>query len=111
MRITAFAGFFAFLVFINAAPVVHAQDLDVSNIDQSTMVVAFNDNATATQPSLAKPKAKKHVTIYTVKDGDSLTEIAKKYKTSWQRIYDKNKKISEPNIIQPGDKIIIPGKK
>jgi LysM repeat protein len=46
----------------------------------------------------------------TVKRGDSLSKIAKKHKTEWRRIYDANKKIKDPNIINPGDKLRIPKK-
>lgn len=47
--------------------------------------------------------------IYTVKAGDNLSKIAKKYNTTWQKIYEKNKKIigSNPNIIRIGQKLEI----
>ena len=47
--------------------------------------------------------------IYIVKKGDTLSKIAKKYNTTWQKIYNKNKNIigKNPNLIIPGQKIII----
>ena len=47
--------------------------------------------------------------IYVVKKGDNLTKIAKKYNTTWQYIYNKNKKTigSNPNLIYPGQKLYI----
>lgn len=47
--------------------------------------------------------------IYTVKKGDNLTKIAKKYNTTWQNIYNKNKNIigNNPNLIYPGQKLYI----
>jgi LysM repeat protein len=40
--------------------------------------------------------------------GDNLTKIAAAYNTTWQRIYDANPNISDPNIIDPGDQLRIP---
>ena len=45
---------------------------------------------------------------YTVKKGDTLSKIAKKYHTSWKRIYELNRsRISDPNLIFPGQKLLI----
>lgn len=46
-------------------------------------------------------------TIHIVKRGETLTSIAKKYKTTWQRIYNANPDIVNPNLIFPGQKLII----
>ena len=48
-------------------------------------------------------------TTYTVKKGDNLTSIAKKYYTTWQKIYENNKDIigNDPNLIKPGQVLII----
>ena len=58
------------------------------------------------------PKPKKQRT-YVVKRGDCLWNIAKKYYgkgSQWPKIYNKNKKVigSNPNLIFPGQKFIIP---
>lgn len=47
--------------------------------------------------------------IYIVQPGDNLTEIAKKYNTNWEKIYQDNKDIigSNPNIITVGQELII----
>ncbi|MFI3261136.1 MAG: LysM peptidoglycan-binding domain-containing protein [bacterium] len=47
--------------------------------------------------------------IYTVKSGDTLSSIAKKYNVQWLSIYNENKSIigSNPNLIKPGQKLII----
>lgn len=44
------------------------------------------------------------VQTYTVKKGDTLSGIASKYRTTWQKIYDKNKDVigDNPNLIKPG---------
>ncbi len=48
--------------------------------------------------------------IYEVKSGDSLSKIAKNYPgMTWQKIFEANKEtIKNPDLIHPGQKIIIP---
>lgn len=48
---------------------------------------------------------------YTVKQGDNLSTIAKKYGTTWQKIYNANKSTigSNANLIYAGTKLTIPG--
>lgn len=59
-------------------------------------------------PGKNEPKAES----YTVKSGDSLWNIAKKYYgdgSKWQKIYDANKsKIKSPSLIYPGQVFTIP---
>lgn len=45
-------------------------------------------------------------TIYTVKSGDTLSGIAQKYKTTYQKIASDNN-IKNPNLIFPGKKLVI----
>jgi nucleoid-associated protein YgaU len=49
---------------------------------------------------------------YVIQNGDSLSKIAKRYYGNagdWQKIYQANKStIKDPNLIHPGQKIIIP---
>lgn len=47
-----------------------------------------------------------HETIYIVKNGDTLTAIAKKYNTTYQKIA-KDNNISNPNLIYPNQKLVI----
>ena len=56
-----------------------------------------------TSSSAATPKT------YTVKKGDTLSGIAAKYGTTWQKLYEKNKSVigSNPNLIYPGQVLTI----
>jgi LysM repeat protein len=46
-----------------------------------------------------------------VKQGDSLSKIAKKAKlSSWRPLWDLNTKVAHPNLIYPGQKLLIPAK-
>ena len=60
----------------------------------------------------AKKPAEKTAQSYTVKRGDNLWNIAKKYYgkgSLWTKIYNANKgKIKNPNLIYPGQKFTIP---
>lgn len=59
------------------------------------------------KPKEAEPKIRPE-RLYKVRSGDSLTSIAKHYKTSTQRLYDANPKVKDPDAIKPGQKIRIP---
>jgi len=47
--------------------------------------------------------------VYVVKSGDTLSSIARKYNTTWQKIYEDNKSVigSNPNLIKAGQKLEI----
>jgi LysM repeat protein len=46
--------------------------------------------------------------MVTVAEGDTLTDIADTHQTTYVRIFDANDKISDPNLIYPGDQLRIP---
>ena len=60
-----------------------------------------------TKPEASKPTTTKKETKYTVKAGDTLSAIAKKYGTTYQELAKYNG-ISNPNIINVGQVIKIP---
>lgn len=49
------------------------------------------------------------IVTYTVQKGDTLSSIAEKYNTTWQKIYEQNKDVigDNPNLIYPGQVLII----
>jgi nucleoid-associated protein YgaU len=59
------------------------------------------------KPPVAPPVKKK---TYTVVKGDYLVKIARKYETTWQKLYEANKSVigSNPNLIYPGQVLTIP---
>lgn len=67
-----------------------------------------------TKPKPApEPKPKPKPKTYTVKNGDTLAGISRKFYDTpdkWKDIYDKNKKVigSNPNLIKAGMKLVIP---
>lgn len=61
---------------------------------------------TATAPVYANSQNPKQTV--TVKAGDTLSGIAKKHETTHQRLFNANKKLKNPDLIYPGQKIRIP---
>jgi surface antigen len=60
--------------------------------------------AETVQAETVKPDPKKHI----VGKNETLSKIAESYGTTWQRIFDKNIEIKNPNIISQGTKLVIP---
>jgi LysM repeat protein len=59
---------------------------------------------------VAAKTAQKHKQVV-VKQGDSLSKIAKQAKlASWRPVWDLNTKIKHPNLIYPGQKLLLPAK-
>lgn len=73
-------------------------------VDQPTTVLGVSETRPDTKP---KPKT------YTVKSGDNLSLISKRVygdSSKWRQIYEANKSVigSNPNLIKPGQQLVIP---
>jgi surface antigen len=112
MRISVLTGLFAcVLVFSLTSAKADAASIDLLTINSTEpaleQLLAVADTAqpiTVIEP-LPAPAV---VNEYTVVENETLTEIAKKFNTTWQRIYDKNVSIASPDIINPGEIVVIP---
>jgi LysM repeat protein len=71
-----------------------------------TVFVAVGPSAQAAEKPKDKPQSKTVV----VQSGDSLSKIAKKQKTTYLRLFYANEKITNPDLIYPGDKLRVPHK-
>ena len=80
------------------------------NLAKNTYFPKYSGAATTTSPTTITPQtpSKSSDTIYTVKSGDTLSAIAAKYGTTYQKLAEYNG-ISNPNNISVGQKIKIPG--
>lgn len=45
---------------------------------------------------------------YTVVAGDTLESLSEAHTTTWKRVWDKNPTMTHPDLIKPGDRLIIP---
>lgn len=57
-------------------------------------------------PKPVPPKVRTHI----VRSGETLSSIGARYKVTWQKIYNANKRVigSNPNMIKPGQRLTIP---
>jgi nucleoid-associated protein YgaU len=80
-------------------------------VPKEPVTPAPETKAVESKVETAKPKIE-DVTIYKVKYKDQLTEISRQHYGSfkeWKRIYEANKdKIKNPNLIFPGQELVIP---
>ncbi len=88
--------------------------INLASLTMAGMVMAAGSPPAPPQhqvyATMAQPKHHK-ITKITVIEGENLSQIASKYKTTWRRIFDANKRIEDPDVINPGDKLRIPDKK
>lgn len=74
----------------------------------ATLVLFGGDTAKAKSDTTEKKEVKK--VVVTVKAGDTLSAIATKHNTSYIRLFNANESIVDPDVIDIGDKIRVPGK-
>jgi len=72
-------------------------------------VFIFINGASVKAEEINSSEKKKEV-YASVKSGDSLSKIATRHKSNYKRIFYANKKIKNPNLIFPGQKLRIPSK-
>ena len=77
-----------------------------SDKSSEVLIARANHEKTAEKP-VEKDSTPTEVYI-TVAAGDSLTSIATANNTTWTRIFDANESISNPNVLNPGEKLRIP---
>ena len=72
-------------------------------------IIYVNQKIRIPKESTPTPTPKPEAVTYTVVKGDNLSTIAKKYNTTWQKIYADNKQVigKNPNLIRPGQKLVI----
>lgn len=74
----------------------------------ATLVLFGGNTVEAKSEATVKNEAKK--VVVTVKAGDTLSDIAAKHDTSYIRLFNANESIVDPDVIDIGDKVRIPGK-
>jgi LysM repeat protein len=77
-----------------------------AGVSLASLLILISRGTTHAQ-SIKQENKPKNVYVV-IKKNDTLTKIAKKHNSSYVRIFNANKKIKNPNIIYPGDKLRIP---
>lgn len=88
------------------APTSKQADAATKPASQSVSKTADTSSTKKNEVPAKKPDATPQKV--TVKPGDSLDHIATGEHTTWVRLYDANDAISDPNLIYPGQTIVIP---
>jgi LysM repeat protein len=84
--------------------------LSVSVITQNppTTYVQAQEPSSSTPITRVEEESLKEVKEVVVRRGDTLSKIAKRHETTYQRLFDANEHIKDPDVINIGDKIRIP---
>jgi surface antigen len=120
MRKSVLTGIFACtLIFV--AQVERAEAIEIAsektNETTTSLVNIETMNETTVSPLLLMTEVKEEVvilpeekkpTIHTVAENETLSNIAKLYNTTWEKIYSKNIQLENPNIVNPGIQLTIP---
>ncbi|MBX4188517.1 LysM peptidoglycan-binding domain-containing protein, partial [Candidatus Saccharibacteria bacterium] len=67
-----------------------------------------NDNNTKSNKTVQIKQASEEKVYVMVNEGDTLDGIATAHQTTYNRLYDANTDIQDPNVIYPGEKVRIP---
>lgn len=121
MRIAVLTGLFACtLVFVGSTQTASASEADLlpvtpqANDSTALKLIAVADT---TQSDLLPVEGAQAVeieaeeplpTTHTIKENETLSDIAKLYDTTWQRLYDKNTSIDNPDVVEVGTELDIP---
>ncbi len=76
----------------------------------AALSLALIGSSTYATDGQSTTKSKPKSTVVTVKAGDTLASIAKKYHTTYVKLFNANKSIANPDVIDVGDKIRVPKK-
>lgn len=101
MRLTALVAAVFAVVFTTVAASPAAFAASKNQIAQNTKETKTTQTA---QP--AKPAVEPVYVV--VQEGDYLSKIASEHNTTYQRIFDANEEVANPDLIHPGQKLRIP---
>ena len=114
MRKTAvLAGLFlCAAIFLATKSTAHAESVSViipanttsKHLSAETVIEVVNAQNEQKEAEAQKAQQEEYV----IANGDTLTTIANKYQTTWQRMYAKNVHIADPNVITAGVKLVVP---
>ncbi len=114
MRMTAYLAAIATSVLIFSAHTAKAGALSPAELaleDSPTVLKQLSIDVAEVeklQDQIAEEAVPSEPESYIIKEGDSLSKIAKEFDTTWVKLYFKNENISHPDQLEVGINIIIP---
>ncbi len=117
MRKSVLAGLFVCAIFFGTTSKSSAFELESIQTKPEANKAVLLASATVKDPLVIKEKDQKaeekqdkQQKVHKIAEKETLSTIAKKYETTWKKVYDKNENIKNPDIINPGEEIVIPEK-
>lgn len=86
------------------APSVVLEDAPTTVVDKLAVLELVQQQTIKQEAPAPPPPPVEHI----VNNGETLVAVADKHQTTWQRLFSKNLHIADPNIINPGEKLVIP---
>ncbi len=111
MRFTAaIAGVFLFALILGVDSQQAHAETNKDNIQLASLGVKSGLEEVVSEKKVEVAPPKPQPIEYVVKSGDTLVKVAQENGETWQRLFYKNQQIADPNVIQVGDKVVIPVK-
>ena len=109
---SALAGLFlcaaVFAASSSSSVSAEALDIDKVTVAESPLTEVLEESIDSKKTEGNSAPTQPKVIVHTVQPNESLSDISKKYQTTWKRLFDKNTAISDPNVIAADQKITIP---
>lgn len=83
-------------------------DIKIATVPTTTSVLDMLEPAPEAEEPKEEPAKDPEPKKHTVANNETLTDIAKQYDTTWERLYAKNTQIDDPHFLNVGDEITIP---
>lgn len=117
MRVTALAGLFACAIIAATSSKASAESLDILKLENKAITVSepillasiSTANGFVVSHAPVPPKSEKPAPIrYKVVENDSLSTIAERHSTTWNRLFNKNESIKQPDLLIIGTELTVP---
>lgn len=82
--------------------------LGQGSVHAETVLDRITKDSKPTVAQKAPKKEEPKIIVHVVVEGDTLTSLSDAHTTPWKRVWDKNPILTNPDVIKPGDSLIIP---
>jgi surface antigen len=99
------------MTMVGATKDTNAAGADIMELKYAAVVEATDQLSLVSQAVItpvSQEVATKEPVTHVVKDGETLSSVARKHKTTWQRLFYKNRALENPDVVTAGQKLVIP---